>query len=322
MDIATQTGRFAGIDVAKDRLEIHVRPDKLAFNTSTDTPSLVKLVTGLKSLQPELIVLEATGGYETLIAAMLIEAGLPTAIVNPRQIRQFAGAIGRLAKTDTIDAAVIAHFAEAIRPQVRPLADAQTQRLAALMARRTQLVAHNTAEQQRHDRATDPDTRKSCAAMLRSLKAEIARIEKLIDKHITASPAFQAKHDLLTSIPGIGNVVARTFLAELPELGTVSRHQIAALVGLAPINRDSGKCRGERHIQGGRPQVRAPLFNAAMTAIQHCPPLKAFYQRLLAAGKNKRLALIAAMRKLLVIANAVLRDNQPWDQAKAATAQS
>jgi transposase len=317
MDSKTTVDRFVGIDVAKNSLEIHVRPDKLAFGCGTDADSLAALAQRLKALQPKLTVLEATGGYESLLAAALVHAGLPVAIVNPRQTRQFAGAVGRLAKTDKIDAAMIAHFAEAIRPRPYVLADAQTQRLAALMARRAQLMASNAAEQQRHNRASDADTRKSCVTMLRSLKLEIARIEKLIDKLITASPLFQAKQDLLRTIPGIGDVVARTFIAELPELGTVDRHQIAALVGLAPINRDSGRSRGERHIYGGRPQIRAPLFTAAMAATRHNPALKTFYERLVAAGKNRRVALIAVMRKLVVIANAVLRDNRPWDAGKA-----
>ena len=317
MECPASGGRFVGIDVAKTTLDVHIRPDKQAFRCATDADSLTALATRLKALQPELVVLEATGGYESLLAATLIEAGLAVAIVNPRQTRKFAGAVGRLAKTDTIDAAILAHFAEAIRPQAPPLAGVQTARLAALMARRAPLIASSTAEQQRHDRATEPDTRMSCETMLRSLKAEIARIERLIDTHITTSPVFQAKQDLLRSIPGIGPVVARTFLAELPELGSVDRHQIAALVGLAPINRDSGRSRGARHIQGGRPQVRAPLFTAAMAAIQCDPVLKAVYERLVAAGKNRRIALIAAMRKLVVTANAVLRDNQPWDTAKA-----
>jgi transposase len=303
MDSKTTVDRFVGIDVAKNSLEVHVRPDKLAFGCGTDADSLAALAQRLKALQPSLTVLEATGGYESLVAAALLDAGLAVAIVNPRQTRKFAGAVGRLAKTDKIDAAIIAHFAEAIRPRAYVLADAQTQRLAALIARRAQLMASNAAEQQRHNRAGDTDTRRSC--------------EKLIDKLITASPLFQAKQDLLRTIPGIGDVVARTFIAELPELGTVDRHQIAALVGLAPINRDSGRSRGERHIHGGRPQIRAPLFTAAMAATRHNPALKAFYERLVTAGKNRRVALIAVMRKLVVIANAVLRDNRPWDAGKA-----
>jgi transposase len=189
--------------------------------------------------------------------------------------------------------------------------------LRALLARRHQLVVMAGAEQQRHDRAETALARRSCAAMLRSLKAEIARIERAIDQLITTSPIFCAKQDLLKTIPGVGDIVARTLIAELPELGTVDRHKIAALVGLAPINRDSGKMRGQRHIKGGRPQVRAPLFVACLSVIQHNPPLRRFYQRLVQAGKPKRLALVAAMRKLVCIANAILRTQMPWAHAQS-----
>jgi transposase len=312
MDNKIVAERFVGIDVAKDSVKVHVRPDRLAFDSGTKPADLAALVARLKPLDPVLVVLEATGGFESVIAAALVEAALPVAIVNPRQTRKFAGAVGRLAKTDTIDAAIIAHFAEAIRPRVTPPADADTKRLSALLARRTQLIGLRTAEQQRLDRASDPDTRRSCQTVLRGLKTEIARIERLIDKHVNASPAFLAKQDLLKSIPGIGDVVARTFLAELPELGTLDRHQIAALAGLAPINRDSGRRRGERHIGGGRPQVRTPLFTAALAAIRYNPDIRRFYQRLLGMGKNRRVVIVAAMRKLVVIANAILRDKRPW----------
>jgi transposase len=294
---------------------VHVRPDAIAFSCSTDAPGLTELVARLRPLKPALIVLEATGGYEAVVAATLAEAALPVAVVNPRQTRRFAGALGRLAKTDTIDAADIAHFAEAIRPEPRPMPDEQTVQLRALLARRHQLVVIAGAEQQRHDRADNALARRSCAAMLRSLKAEIVRIERAIDKLITASPIFCAKQDLLKSIPGVGDVVARTFIAELPELGTVDRHKIAALVGLAPINRDSGRTRGERHIKGGRPQIRSPLFAACLSVIQHNPPLRDFYRRLVNAGKPKRLAIVAVMRKLVCIANAILRNQQPWAHA-------
>ena len=255
MDNTAEAERFVGIDVARDSVEVHVRPDQLAFGCGTRPAALAALVARLKPLNPVLVVLEATGGFESLVAAALVEAALPVAIVNPRQTRKFAGAVGRLAKTDTIDAAIIAHFAEAVRPRLTPPADADTKRLSALLGRRTQLIGHRTAEQQRLDRASDPDTRRSCQTILRGLKSEIARIERLIDKHMSTSPVFLAKEDLLKSIPGIGDIVARTFLAKLPELGTLDRHQIAALAGLAPINRDSGRQRGTRHIGGGRPQV-------------------------------------------------------------------
>jgi len=306
------TPRFVGIDVGKDSLSLHLLPEQRGFTSATTPHDLAAMARRLAALRPTLIVMEASGGYESLPAAALAEAGLPIAIVNPRQTRAFARAIGQLAKTDAIDAALLARFAERIRPATTSLPDADSRRLAALMARRSQLVALQTAEQQRHDRAEDAEARRSCQTLLRSLAAEIARIEKLLGKLIAASPVFQAKQNLLTSIPGIGDVVARTFLAELPELGRLDRHQVAALAGVAPINRDSGRQRGTRHIQGGRSQVRAPLFMAALAAIRHNPRIKAFHQRLIAAGKNPRLVIVAVMRKLVVIANAVLRDNRPY----------
>jgi len=312
MDHMNEPHRYVGIDVAKGHVRVHVRPDAIAFGCATDPAGLADLLARLQRLRPALIVLEASGGYEAVVAASLAEAGLPIAVVNPRQTRRFAGAIGRLAKSDTIDAADIAHFAEAIRPEPRPLPDEQTTQLRVLLTRRHQLVVMAGAEQQRHDRAETALARRSCAAMLRSLRAEISRIERAIDKLITASPMFCAKQDLLKTIPGVGDVVARTFIAELPELGTVDRHKVAALVGVAPMNRDSGRRRGERHIGGGRPQIRSPLFAACLSVIQHNPPLRRFYLRLTAAGKPKRLALVAVMRKLVCIANAILRTQQPW----------
>ncbi len=312
MEHNAEPDRYVGIDVAKDQVAVHVRPDALAFTCTTDRSGLASLVRRLQPLQPRLVVLEATGGYEGVVAATLAEAGLAVAIVNPRQTRRFAGAVGRLAKTDSIDAAIIAHFAEAIRPEPRAMADQQTAQLRALLGRRQQLVVMIGAEQQRHDRAESTLTRRSCADMLRSLKAELARIERAIDTLITASPIFCAKQDLLQTIPGVGDVIARTFIAELPELGDVDRHKIAALVGLAPLNKDSGRSRGQRHIRGGRSQVRAPLFIACLAVVRHNPPLRDFYQRLLTAGKPKRLALVAVMRKLVCIANAILRTQQPW----------
>ena len=235
------------------------------------------------------------------------------AIVNPRQ---FAGAIGRLAKTDAIDAAVIAHFAQAVRPTARPLPDDLSVRLAELMARRRQLVIMINADKQRLAKARDRIAQRSFKALLKSLEAERGRIDKAIDKLIEVSPLWCAQQDLLQSVPDIGAVVARTLIAELPELGRVDRHQIAALAGVAPINRDSGRYRGKRKIQGGRVEVRAPLYRACLVAIRHNPVLKAFYHRLRDAGKPARLALVAVMRKLLTILNAMLRDGKPWAQGQ------
>jgi transposase len=317
MDKQAEPDRYIGIDVGKNRVEIHIRPDAIAFGCDTDAKGLEYLVTRLKPLRPKVIALEATGGYEAIIAAALSNAGLPVVIVNPRQTRQFAGALGRLAKTDTIDASVIAHFAEMAKLEGKPPADTQLIELRALIARRHQLVDMATAEKQRAARAENPLTRRSCQKMLRQLEAEITRVERAIGKLINASPVFQGKEALLKSIPGVGDVVARTFIAELPELGTVDRHQIAALVGVAPINRDSGQRRGKRTIKGGRPQVRAPLYVACLAVIQYNKPLRAFYRRLVDGGKEKKLALVAVMRKLVVIANAMLKAGKPWTEASA-----
>ena len=253
---------------------------------------------------------------EGVVAAALAEAGLPVAIVNPRQVRKFAGAMGRLAKTDAIDAAVIAHFAQAVRPVARPLPDDLSVRLAELMARRRQLVVMINAEKQRLGKARDRIAQSSFKAVFKRLEAERARIDKAIDKLIEASPLWCVQQDLLKSVPGIGDVVARTLIAELPELGQVDRHQIAALAGVAPMNRDSGRYRGKRKIQGGRVEVRAPLYMACLVAIQHNRALKSFYRRLRDAGKPARLALVATMRKLLTILNAMLRDGKPWGSTR------
>jgi transposase len=314
MDSHAEPVRYVGIDVGKDRVEVHVRPDALAFGCDTDAKSLDHLVARLKPLKPKVVALEATGGYEAVIAATLSNAGLAVAIVNPRQTRQFAGALGRLAKTDAIDASVIAHFAEMAKLEGKPPADTQRVELRALLARRHQLIDMATAEKQRAAHAESTLARRSCEKMPRQLNAEIARVERAIGKLIDASPMFQGKAALLKSIPGVGDIVARTFIAELPELGTVDRHQIAALVGVAPINQDSGKWRGRRSIKGGRPQVRAALFMPCLAVVKHNKPLRAFYHRLVDAGKDKRLALIAVMRKLVVIANAMLKAGKPWTE--------
>jgi len=316
MDAKTEADRFIGIDVSKARVDVHVRPEGSVFYCTTDTDGLAELVRRLTPLRPRLVVLEASGGYEGVVAAALAEAGLPVAIVNPRQVRKFAGAIGRLAKTDAIDAAVIAHFAQAVRPAARPPPDDLAVRLGELMARRRQLVVMINAEKQRLARAHDRIAQSSFRAVLKRLEAERVRIDKAIDKLIEASPLWCAKQDLLKSVPGVGDVVARTLIAELPELGQVDRHQIAALAGIAPMNRDSGRYRGKRKIQGGRVEVRAPLYMACLVAIRHNPALKSFYRRLREAGKPARLALVAAMRKLLTILNAILRDQRPWAPAQ------
>ncbi len=312
MDKPPAAARFVGIDVSKGHVDVHVRPDMTAFSCTTDPDGLADLVNRLAPLRPQLVAMEASGGYEAVIAAALTEAGLPVAIVNPRQVRKFAGAIGRLAKTDAIDAGVIAHFADAIRPAPKPMPDALMLRLRELLARRRQLVVMINAEKQRLAKAADKLAQRSFKTILRHLEAERTRIDRAIDKLIEQSPLFCAKQDLLKSVPGIGDIVARTLIVELPELGSVDRHQIAALAGVAPMNRDSGRYRGKRRIQGGRVEVRAPLFMACLTAIRHNPPLRSFYRRLRDAGKPARLALVAVMRKLLTTLNAIIRDKRAW----------
>jgi transposase len=314
MDKQPEHDRYVGIDVGKDHIEVHVRPDGITFGCATDAQGLEYLVTRLKPLSPKVIALEATGGYEAVIAAALSSAGLPVAIVNPRQTRQFAGALGQRAKSDPIDAGVIAHFAEMMRLEPKPPAEPQLTELRALLSRRAQLVEMAKAEKQRAARAENTLTRRSCEKILRQLEVEIARVERAIGKLIDACPVFQGKEALLKSIPGIGDVVSRTFIAELPELGLVDRHEIAALVGVAPYNQDSGRWRGKRQIKGGRPQVRAVLYMACLSVVQHNKPLSAFYHRLLKRGKCKKLALIAVMRRLVVIANAMLKAGTPWSE--------
>ena len=304
-----------GIDVSKDRLDVAVRPSGEKFVVERNAAGLERLVARLRELSPRLVVLEATGGFETVAAATLASAGLPVAIVNPAQIRAFAKALNQRAKTDPIDARVIAHFAEAAELEPRPLPDEQTQLLADLVGRRRQIIEMIGAERQREKRVTVPRLRKSIARLIKALEKELASLDTDIDEMVRGSPAWRAKEDLLASVPGIGPTIARTLIAELPELGRLGRKEIAALVGLAPFTRQSGRWRGKSFIAGGRSAVRAALFMGALVAKKHNPVLKAFFDRLLAAGKPKMVALIAVARKLLVILNAILRDNRPWQIA-------
>ena len=266
------------------------------------------------------MVLEATGGLERLVASTLGTAGLPVAVVNPRQVRDFAKATGRLAKTDALDAQVLAHFAAAVQPPPRPLPDQQTEELAALLTRRRQVVQQLTAEQHRLQRATSQRVRQRIQAHVTWLTRELARVDRDLDQALQASPLWRAQEDLLRQVPGVGPVLTRTLLAELPELGTLSRQQVATLVGVAPLNRDSGTWRGRRSTWGGRRAVRAVLYMAALTATRYPGPIRAFYQRLCRVGKAKKVALVACMRKLLTILNAMLRDQAPWQPRAVATA--
>jgi transposase len=306
---------IVGIDVSKDRLDVVVRPSGETFAVERNAAGVEKLAARLGVLAPHIVALEATGGFETVVVAALGAAGLPVAVVNPVQVRAFAKAIGQRAKTDPIDAAVIAHFTEATGLEPRPLPDEQTRFLADLVGRRRQIVAMIGAERQREQRLTAPRLRKSIARLIKALEKELASLDADIDDAVKGSPAWRAKEELLTSVPGVGPVISRTLVAELPELGQLSHKQIAALVGLAPFTRQSGKWRGKSFIGGGRTTVRAALFMGAMVAKKHNPVLKAFFDRLVAAGKPKMVALIAVARKLLTILNAIVRDNQPWQTA-------
>jgi transposase len=305
---------IVGIDVAKDRLDVAVRPSGELFVVERNADGLQLLVERIRPLAPQLVALEATGGFETIAAATLAAAGLPVVIVNPAQVRAFAKAVGQRAKTDPIDAAVIAHFAEATRPEPRPLPDDATRLLADLVARRRQIIDMIVAERQREKRAM-PRLKKSIVRLVTALEKELTSVDTDIDDAVRSSPAWRDKENLLASVPGIGPIIARTLMAELPELGTLDRKKIAPLAGLAPFTRQSGQWRGRSFIAGGRTAVRTALFMAAMVGRRHNPLLKAFFERLVTAGKPKMVALIAVARKLLTILNAILRDNRPWQPA-------
>jgi transposase len=305
-----------GIDVSKARLDVYVHPAGESFvlgNDETGVEGLAERVGQLDGLA--WIGIEASGRYERLVVAHLAAQGLPIVVLNPAQVRSYAQAIGQRAKTDPIDARLIARFLEAVRPEVRPVADAQTQELAALMARRRQIVAMLAAEKTRRQQAAPGLARVSIARSVTFLEDELSSLDLEIDKTVRGTPVWRDKQNLLASVPGIGKTIARTLLAELPELGTLNPKQIAALAGLAPYTRQSGKWRGRSFIGGGRTPVRTALFMGALVAARYNPTLKAFRDRLVAAGKPKLVALIATARKLLVILNAILRDKQPWRPA-------
>jgi transposase len=303
---------FIGIDVSKDRLDICVRPSGETFAVTRDDEGLERLVERLRALAPALVTLEATGGYETVVASALAAEHLPLAVVNPRQIRDFARSTGKLAKTDRLDAAAIAHFAEAVRPAARRLADGEAQALGELVARRRQVIEMIVAEKNRRRLAAQPRVLKAIDRHVDLLQAELSELDREIDGAIRNSPAWQADADLLASVPGIGKATLRTLIAELPELGRLDRRKIAALVGVAPINRDSGVWRGRKAIAGGRAPVRTALYMAALVASRANPVIAPYYQKLRASGKAAKQALTACIRKLLVILNAILRDRTPW----------
>jgi transposase len=310
-------GVMVGIDVSKDRLDGAVRPTGKGCAFKRTTAGIEDLVAWLRTLSPALVAIEATGGFETVVAAGLASAGLPVVVVNPAQVRAFAKALGKRAKTDPIDAAVIAHFAAATKPQLRQLPDAMTRGLADLVARRRQIVEMIAAEGQRARRTSDPRLSRSIARLRKALDKELAELDRLISDHMRGSTVWVEKEKLLASVPGVGKTIARTLIAELPELGSLDRRRIAALVGLAPWTRQSGQWRGKSFIGGGRKSVRSSLFIGAMVAARYNPQLKKFRDKLVAAGKSKVLALVAVARKLITILNAILRDQRPWQPLPA-----
>jgi len=312
---------FVGIDVAKAELVIAARPSGERWSVRNDERGVGTLVERLRALTPELIVLEATGGYELLAVAGLAAAALPVVVVNPRQVRDFARATGQLAKTDRIDADALALFAERVRPAVRPIADAEAQELDALLTRRRQLLDMLGAERNRLGQVFGTGkrpVRKSLKAHITYLERELRMADTDLGEMVRQSPAWRERDDLLQSVPSVGPVLSRTLLADLPELGRLSRREIAKLVGVAPLSRDSGTHRGRRFVQGGRASVRAVLYMAALVATRCNVVIRPFYQRLLAAGKPKKLALVACMRKLLTILNTMARTGTRWSADYAA----
>jgi transposase len=309
------TPLYLGLDVAKASVEVASEPRGLTGQFTTDTAGLSALVQAAQAQPVTLVVLEATGGYEAPVVAALVTAGLPVAVVNPRQVRDFAKALGQLAKTDRIDAQILALFGARVQPAPRPLPDEATQELEALLTRRRQLLEMLHAERQRRPRARGRIVRRSLDTHIRWLERQVIDTEATLEAAIQASPVWRVQDQLLQSVPGVGPTLARTLLGLLPELGQLDRHHIAALVGVAPLARDSGTLRGRRTCWGGRPAVRTVLYMAALTAARWNPTLRAFYQRLRATGKPAKVALTAVARKLLVLLNAILRDARPWRYA-------
>jgi transposase len=306
---------YVGIDVSKARLDVHVHPTGEVFDVTNDEAGVAALVSRLQVVAPALVVLEATGRQEVLAAAGLWSGGLPVAIVNAAQVKSFALALNRRAKTDALDAQVIARFAEAVKPAIRPLPDAETAALEALVTRRRQVLRMRVGEQQRLQQTTDRPMRQSIKRMIEALTLELERLDEEIDKTIRASPIWQVREDLMASVPGVGKLTARTLMAEMPELGSLSPKAVASLAGLAPFTRQSGQWKGKSFTGGGRAHVRAALFMAALSAARYNPTLAKTYKRMLDDGKPKMVAIIAVARRLLTILNAIVRDQKPWQPA-------
>jgi len=302
---------FVGIDVSKSWLDIAVHAQEAAFRTGNDDPGIASLVKRLKKLKPTLIVLEPTGGFEMLVVAELTHAGLPVVAINAKRVRDFARATGQLAKTDKLDAKVLAHFAAAVRPVLRNLKSEEEEKLTALLTRRRQILDMLTVEKNRLV-TVRAKMRSDIEAHIQWLSSSLKELDKEIEDFVKGSPAWKEKDELLQSVPGVGPVTSATVLGMLPELGQLNRQEIAALVGVAPLNKDSGKKRGRRRVYGGRADVRSVLYMAALAAKKFNPVIKKFYDRLIQHGKEKKVALTACMRKLLVILNAMMRSHQPW----------
>lgn len=303
---------WVGVDIAKARIDVALRPMDEVFSISNDEGSLKELANRLTTLKPERVVLEASGGLEVAVVALLSSCGLPVVVVNPRQVRDFARATGTLAKTDPLDAQVLAWFGEALRPEVRALKDEETQALEALLNRRRQLVEMLTAEKNRLGAERSRAVRRDIKTHIRWLERRLKDIDNDLSGAVKSSPVWRVRDDLLQSVPGVGRVLSLSLMAQLPELGTLSGRKISALVGVAPFNRDSGTLRGRRTVWGGRGELRAVLYMGTLSATRSNPAIRAFYQRLVAAGKPHKVAMTACMRKLLVILNAMVRDQRAW----------
>ena len=307
-----QEAIYVGIDVAKTQLDVAIRPMDDRWEAPNDEKGVRQVVSQLKALEPVMVLLEASGGLELPLVTTLATEELPVVVVNPRQVRDFAKATGKLAKTDALDATVLAHFAEAVRPPVRPLRDAETHALNSLVARRHQVLTMLVSEKNRLNSAVTVVVRPRIEAHIAWLERELDDLDENLRQTLRQSPVWREKDDLLRTVPGVGEQLSFTLLAYLPELGSLDRRQIAALVGVAPFNRDSGTLRGKRTVWGGRARVRAALYMGALVASRHNPGIRDFYQRLLTAGKPKKLALTACMRKLLIILNSMLKYRAPW----------
>jgi transposase len=301
-----------GIDVSKASFDVAVYPTGESWNSSNDKADIAALSQRLQELAPGLIVLESTGGLELPLVSELVALSLPVVVVNPRQVRDFAKAVGKLAKTDSIDAHMLAKFGQAVRPEIRPLKDEQTQELTALLVRRRQVVDMLTAEKNRLQGVSSKRVRSDIVAHIKWLEKRLKDVDGGLRKFIEASPVWHVKDKILQSTPGVGPVLSLTLIANLPELGSLNRKQIAALVGVAPLNRDSGFFRGSRSVWGGRAHVRSVLYMSTLAAVRCNPALKSFHQRLIDAGKKPKVALTACMRKLLTILNAMIRDQNLW----------